>query len=79
MRLQMASQGPTGEPKGAQKRSKGTLGATKMKENYPSGAKRGPRKSHKVKLQYYLVNNTIQEAKLQYYLVNNTIQKSVFY
>ena len=36
-------------------------------------------KNHKVKLQYYLVNNTIQEAKLQYYLVNNTIQKRVFY
>ena len=50
-----------------------------MKGNDPRGAKRGPYKNHKVKLQYYLVNNTIQEAKLQYYLVNNTIQKSVFY
>ena len=79
MRLQMASRGPTGEPKGAQKRSKGTLGATQMKENDPRGAKRGPRKNTKAKLQYYLVNNTIQEAKLQYSAVNNTIRKSVFY
>ena len=79
MRLQMASRGPTGKPKGAQQRSKGTLKATKMEGNDPRGAKRRPYKNHKVKLQYYLVNNTIQEAKLQYYLVNNTIRKSVFY
>ena len=50
-----------------------------MKGNDSRGAKRGPRKNHKVKLQYYLVNNTIQEAKLQYYPVNNTIQKRVRY
>ena len=79
MRLQMASRGPTGKPKGTQKRSKGLLKPTKWKENDPRGAKRGPYKNQKVKLQYYLVNNTIQEAKLQYYLVNNTIRKSVFY
>ena len=79
MKLQRASQGPTGKPKGAQRRPKGTLRTTKIKENDPRGAKRGPRKNTKAKLQYYLVNNTIQEAKLQYYLVNNTIQKSVFY
>ena len=74
MKLQRASQGPTGKPKGAQRRPKGSLGTTKMKENDPRGAKRGPRKNTKAKLQYYLVNNTIQEAKLQYYPVNNTIQ-----
>ena len=50
-----------------------------MDGNDGRGAKRGPYKNHKVKLQYYLVNNTIQEAKLQYYLVNNTIRKRVFY
>ena len=49
-----------------------------MKRNDARGAKGGPRKNPKVKLQYYLVNNTIQEAKLQYYLVNNTIQNPNF-
>ena len=73
-----APKGPPGKPKGVQRRPKGTLGTTKIKENDPRGAKRGPCKNTKAKLQYYLVNNTIQEAKLQYYLVNNTIQKSIF-
>jgi hypothetical protein len=69
--------GPHGQPKGAQKRSKGTLKATKIDGNDPRGAKRGPYKNHKEKSQYYLVNNMIQKAKLQYYLINNTVQKSV--
>ena len=79
MKLQRTSQGPTGKPKGAQRHPKGSLGTTKMKENDTRGAKRGPCKNTKAELQYYAVNNTIQEAKLQYYLVNNTIRKSVFY
>ena len=52
---------------------------SKSIENNAKDPKGGPSKKQKVKLQYYLVNNTIQEAKLQYYLVNNTIRKSVFY
>jgi hypothetical protein len=79
MRLHMSNQVPPGKPKGAQRRPKETQEATKIKRNDPRGTERGPRKNPKVKLQYYLVNNTIQEAKLQYYLVNNTIQKTVFY
>ena len=76
--VQMSNQGPPGKPKGAQRRPKETHEATKMKRNDARGAKRGPCKNPKVKLQYYLVNNTIQDAKLQYYLVNNTIQKTFF-
>merc|ERR1711966_60752 len=48
MKLQRASQDPTGKPKGAQKRSKGTLKTTKMEGNDSRGAKRGPCKNTKL-------------------------------
>ena len=78
MRFKCRTRVPPGKPKGAQRRPKETHEATKMNRNDARGAKRGPCKNHKVKLQYYLINNTIQEAKLQYYLVNNTIQNPNF-
>ena len=79
MRLPRSKRAPQGRPKGAPRGPKETPESTKTERNDPKGAKRAPRRNPKVKSQYYLVNNTIQEAKLQYYLVNNTIQKSVFY
>ena len=62
-------QGPKGNPKWPPRPSKSI-------ENSAKDPKGGPSKKQQVKLQYYLVNNTIQEAKLQYYLVNNSIQRS---
>ena len=71
--------GRPGETQGHPKASPGDPRGDQNEAKWPRGTKRGPRKKQKVKLQYYLVNNTIQEAKLHYYLLNNTIQKTVFY
>ena len=62
-------QGPKGNPKWPPRPSESI-------ENSAKDPKGGPSKKQQVKLQYYLVNNTIQEAKLQYYLVNSSIQRS---
>ena len=70
---------PKGSPRASKSGPREKLEATQMEGNDPRGAKRGPNKNHKVKLQYYPINNTIQNAKLQYYPINNTIQKSVFW
>ena len=69
---------PKGAPRTSTRPHKNSKMTPQMTPNDPRGAKQGPSKNQQVKLQYYLVNNTIQEAKLQYYLVNNTIQNPNF-
>ena len=71
---------PKGSPRmstRSQRKSKMTPRPSKSIENSAKDPKGGPSKKQQVKLQYYLVNSTIQEAKLQYYLVNSSIQNLI--